>query len=69
MNEISYHKMDLAIHLASQGRSVREISRMVGIARETAHRIQKSVRLIWGEDGDPIPMRKGGYWDHKKHYK
>lgn len=67
--DISDDKFDLAYDLARQGKSVREIAAGAGIARETAHRIQKAYRQIRAEDGGPVPKRKGGYWDQKKRQK
>lgn len=70
-NWISDDKWDLAIHLFHQGKSHREVARMVGIAKYTAYKIYRSLFEAAEECGDPPPFKKrvGGYWDHRKHDK
>lgn len=67
-NYISDQKFDYAFKLAYEGKSIREISRIVGISKQTANDIQKACREIYKtEDNIEIPKAKTGYWAHKKH--
>ena len=63
-NFISDVKFDLILNLIEEGFGIREISRSVGVSRNT-------VRPIWREFWDGYgkkPLTKsGGYWYHKKH--
>ncbi len=68
MNIISDEKFDLALNLFSEGKSIREVARMVEIAKGTAHSIYTAYRQVREDENEHIsPKRKGGYWDHKKH--
>lgn len=44
MNMISDEKAERAMGLFFEGHSIRSVMKQVGIARETAHRIQKCIR-------------------------
>lgn len=44
MNTIDQERRDRAVSLFLAGASVREVSKAAGMARETSHRIQKSLR-------------------------
>ena len=46
MNRISRDKFRVAVRSARKGVSVRRIAAEAGIARETAHRIQKAWRAV-----------------------
>lgn len=68
VNQISDEKFEAAHSLVSDGRSIREVARIVGIAKQTAHTIYAVYRQIQEDHGEPVlKKRKGGYWDHKKH--
>ena len=65
-NFISDNKFDLILNLIEEGFGIREISRTVGVSRNT-------VRPIWCEFwngyGKKPSVKSGGYWYHKKHTK
>ena len=46
MNRITDDQFFYGMALADEGYSVREIARIMHIAKETAHRIQKNARLV-----------------------
>ena len=68
MNIISEEKFELAYELALQGKSIREIAKGAGIAKQTAQDIQQARRMIIeDETGCESPKVMGGFWDHRKH--
>lgn len=65
-NYISDDKWDLAVNLFDEGKSHREVAKIVGIAKYTAYKIYRSLFDAAKESGTPPPKkRKGGHWDHK----
>lgn len=68
-NFISDDKWDLAVNLFSEGKSLREVSKIVGIAKATAGKIRQSLLDAAEHLGESpeFQKRKGGYWDHRKH--
>jgi len=46
MNRICEGKYDKAMGLFCEDKSIRQVAKEVGIAKETAHRIQKSLRIF-----------------------
>ena len=60
MNQIPDDKFEAAVVLFISGKSVRNVAREVGIAKETAHRIQQMIRRTYVWAGQPFRMQKGG---------
>ena len=70
VNIISDEKVLLLIKLAEAGKSIREMAKIAKVAKQTAQDYQQASRLYQEvECGIIIKKRKGGYWDHKKHYR
>ena len=68
MNKISDEKWDLAVDLFIGDFSIREVSEKVGIARETAHRIQKCCRAGEYYLEEPIKVLTGKKSDGTKSF-
>ncbi len=66
LNTISNEKLEMACDMLGDGASIRDTVEKVGIARETAHRIQKAICATYLADGEIFPKQKGGYWKQKR---
>ena len=70
MNIISDEKVDLLLKLAEMGKSIREMAKIAKVSKQTAQNYQQAYREVRLDcDNIVIEKRKGGYWDHKKHYR
>ncbi len=68
MNIISDEKWDWAVELFFEDCSIREVCEKVGIARETAHRIQKNCRAGQWYLEEPIKVFTGRKSDGTKSF-
>ena len=69
MNKLSDEKCERAVDLFMfEGCSIREVSEKMGIAKETAHRIQKSCRAGWWYCEEPIKVYTGMKSDGTKSF-
>ncbi len=63
-NFIQEKKFDLILDLIVEGKGIREISRIVGVSRNT---VRPLWREWWQGYGKKAPKKRGGYWCHRKH--
>lgn len=66
-NYLPEKKWMLLIDLAREGKSIREMAEIVKVAKNTARRYYNIYWEVSIQDGHPKPLRKGGFWWHKKH--
>ncbi len=67
MNKISDKKVDAAVDLFCEGASIREVAKIVAIAKETAHRIRKYLNEYEIEEtGKGLKVYGNGCINHGK---
>jgi hypothetical protein len=60
MNQISDYKLGEAVAMFCGGRSIRQVAKACGIARETANRIRDAVKASYTEAGETFFEITGG---------
>lgn len=67
-NYIDDDRFDLVCELFEKGHSIREVSRIARVAKQTANKIRQCLVDIAIEEGESCPFytQVGGYWMQKK---